>query len=62
MDEETKREKREYHRKWRAEHPEQVEAAQLRYWMKKARAKNLAAILPEGLEIRKEANCDYERT
>lgn len=54
MDEETKREQREYHRKWRAEHPEQVEAAQLRYWIKKARAKNIAAILPEGIEIRKE--------
>ncbi len=28
---------REYHRKWRAEHREQVHAAQMRYWAKKAR-------------------------
>ncbi len=28
--------KRAYHKKWRAEHPENVKAAQLRYWMKKA--------------------------
>lgn len=28
--------RREYMRKWRAEHPEQVRAAQKRYWTKKA--------------------------
>ena len=28
--------KREYHRKWRAAHPESVRAAQIRYWNKKA--------------------------
>ena len=32
---ETQR-KREYHRKWRAEHRESVRAAQQRYWLKKA--------------------------
>ena len=36
-----KREKREYHRRWRAEHPEQVAAAQLRYWNKKAQKKGI---------------------
>ena len=30
--------KREYHRKWRAEHPESVRAAQVRYWTKKIEA------------------------
>lgn len=34
-DRETQR-KREYHRKWRAEHRESVRAAQQRYWLKKA--------------------------
>lgn len=28
--------KREYHREWRAKHPESVKAAQMRYWTKKA--------------------------
>ena len=28
--------KREYHKKWRAEHPENVKAAQVRYWSKVA--------------------------
>ncbi len=28
--------KREYHRKWRAEHRDSVAASQLRYWSKKA--------------------------
>ena len=28
--------KREYQRKWRAEHRDSVRAAQMRYWMKKA--------------------------
>ena len=28
--------RREYHRKWRAEHPDKVRAAQMRYWVKKA--------------------------
>lgn len=26
---------REYHREWRAKHPESVKAAQMRYWTKK---------------------------
>ncbi len=28
--------RREYYRRWRAEHPEQVRAAQQRYWQRKA--------------------------
>ena len=28
--------KREYYRKWRADNPEKVHAAQIRYWEKKA--------------------------
>ena len=28
--------RREYMRRWRAEHPESVKAAQVRYWAKKA--------------------------
>ncbi len=35
--------KREYHRKWRAEHPESVKAAQMRYWEKKAEEMRAAA-------------------
>ena len=37
---ETQR-KREYHRKWRAEHPEAVRAAQVKYWTKKAKEMQL---------------------
>lgn len=28
--------KRKYHREWRRTHPENVRAAQMRYWMRKA--------------------------
>ena len=36
--------KREYHRRWRAEHRDSVQAAQMRYWMKKAEEKNLEQV------------------
>ncbi len=35
------RRKREYHRKWRAEHQESVRAAQIRYWQKQAELTNV---------------------
>ena len=35
--------KREYQRKWRAEHPDSVRAAQMRYWTKKAAEMRAAA-------------------
>ncbi len=35
LKERDKQRKREYHREWRAKHPESVKAAQIRYWMKK---------------------------
>lgn len=34
--EDVREAKRAYLRKWRAEHPEAVQAAQMRYWTKKA--------------------------
>ena len=36
MDEKSRLDKREYYRKWRAEHPEQVRAAQMRFWVRQA--------------------------
>ncbi len=36
MNDYEKQRKREYHRKWRAEHRESVRASQQRYWLKKA--------------------------
>ena len=45
--------KREYHRKWRAEHRESVIAAQERYWLKKAaerRSQEQASHFPEQQE------------
>ncbi len=36
--------RRDYHRRWRAEHPEKVKAAQMRYWTKKAQANNQSAV------------------
>lgn len=36
LKERERKRKREYQRKWRAEHPESVKAAQVRYWTKKA--------------------------
>lgn len=36
LEQRIKERKREYHRKWRAAHPESVRAAQERYWAKKA--------------------------
>ena len=38
MNPEARAARREYMRKWRAEHPEAVKAAQVRYWAKKAEA------------------------
>lgn len=36
LKERERKRRREYQRKWRAEHPESVKAAQVRYWTKKA--------------------------
>lgn len=44
--------KREYHRRWRAEHPESVKAAQMRYWAKKAEEMRQSASLPADTETR----------
>ncbi len=44
--------KREYHRKWRAEHRDSVRAAQMRYWTKKAEEMRAAAGIPAGAETR----------
>ncbi len=38
MNQEARAARREYMRRWRAEHPEAVKAAQVRYWAKKAEA------------------------
>jgi hypothetical protein len=46
--------KREYYRKWRAEHPEAVKAANVRYWAKKAEEMQLANGIPGNVEIRSE--------
>lgn len=40
MTEQEKQIRREYHRKWRAEHPENVIAAQCRYWERKIQERN----------------------
>ena len=45
VDYETLR-RREYHRRWRAEHRESVRASQARYWTKKA-AEILGQTVPE---------------
>ena len=42
--------KRDYYRKWRAEHPESVRAANIRYWTKKALEMQQAA--QTGVETR----------
>ena len=52
LKEREKQRKREYHRKWRAEHPESVRAAQLRYWTKKAEELSKSAAIPDEVEIR----------
>lgn len=52
LTEQEKQRRREYHRRWRAEHPEQVKAAQLRYWMKKAQRQRNCPGIPENVEIR----------
>ena len=44
--------KREYYRKWRAEHPETVKASQARYWAKKVEEMRRAAATPEDTETR----------
>ena len=36
LEQRIKERKREYYRKWRAEHRENVKAAQMRYWAKQA--------------------------
>ena len=46
--------KREYHRKWRQEHPESVKAAQVRYWAKKAEEMKQIGLIPQNMEIRSE--------
>ena len=48
--------KRDYYRKWRAEHPEQVQAAQDRFWQRKAvQMRNIAG-------IQNEEGCDQNQT
>ena len=44
---EAKQRRREYYRKWRAEHREQVQAAQKRYWLKKAGVMAIQTQQPE---------------
>lgn len=46
--------KREYYRKWRAEHPESVREANIRYWARKAAELNKTAAIPGNAEIRRE--------
>ena len=36
LTEQEKQRRREYHRRWRAEHPENIRAAQMRYWTRQA--------------------------
>ena len=42
--------KREYHRKWRAEHRDSVNAAQMRYWTKKYEEMKKCAANPGNTE------------
>ena len=44
--------KREYYKKWRAEHPESVKAAQDRYWMRKLAELSKTSAIPDDAEIR----------
>ena len=44
--------KREYYKKWRAEHTESVKAAQMRYWAKKAEEMRNAAANADNIERR----------
>ena len=44
--------KREYYKKWRAEHPESVKAAQMRYWAKKAEEMRNASADENTIECR----------
>lgn len=44
--------RREYMRRWRAEHPEAVKAAQVRYWTKKAEEMKQAAAIQANAEFR----------
>ena len=48
MTEEARRARNEYARKWRAEHPESVRAANQRYWERKAKEARAAAAAPSG--------------
>lgn len=40
MDETARAARNEYYRRWRAEHPERVQAIQARYWARKAAQAN----------------------
>lgn len=51
---EAKAARREYMRKWRADHPEAVRAAQDRYWAKKAEEKRSA------IQIQNEERDDHQ--
>lgn len=44
--------RREYHRKWRKDHPEAVAAAQKRYWTKKTEEMRKAGKIPDDAESR----------
>jgi hypothetical protein len=48
MTEEARRARNEYARKWRAEHPESVRAANQRYWERKAEEARAAAAATSG--------------
>ena len=48
MNKECLEARREYFRKWRAEHPESVKASQLRYWAKKAAERRAVAGIQGG--------------
>lgn len=59
MDDEAKLKNRDYHRKWRSEHPEQVIAAQARYWAKKAQKSGQSALVGVNVEDRA-AGCEIK--
>ena len=63
LTEQEKQRRREYHRRWRAEHPENIRAAQMRYWTRQAliekdnefRLRQIPGannFLPNGVEVR----------
>lgn len=57
LKEKKAQQRREYYRKWRAEHPESVRASQMRYWTKKAEESNRSAVTPEEVETRSMEGC-----